>query len=468
MALNVRPILSSISAFDADFGTSGKEHIEAPVIKFSWRNGVVRKNRLRIIDYDTNAEVYNCIISSMTLKHQLHRNGVSDGEEIVQECDYNLQNGHKYKACISVFTTDGIESEQSEWCIFYCYSTPTFEFINFDTLISDSNNTENKVAIVNSTSVNLLVKYNQLEKEKISSYNFELLDSYGKSLYITNTKYNSYDETEVVLRHTIGGIDESKPDALGNIDFDSAYTVVCKGQTQHGIIVETRQKFIVKLPITGVGALISAKDQGNGTVLISSNYKITNTQCSNETPTYVLDENGNPYAIDLTQGDYVEIIDGFLMQKPYEMVIKGEFLPGKLVTLKTFGKQIPGTDEYQYDYGYVYLKKIEYTVVPYYYFSFCVERDGIIYEIRTDYYWYDDDLVTAEIDLSYNEDGIYNIKAYFDYHGVKYLVRYLDNETVFLKFVVKHNITDDNAGNVEITCEDPLIVVDDDEGNVAF
>ena len=32
MALSVRPTLSSISAFDADFGTSGKEHIEAPVI----------------------------------------------------------------------------------------------------------------------------------------------------------------------------------------------------------------------------------------------------------------------------------------------------------------------------------------------------------------------------------------------------------------------------------------------------
>lgn len=466
MALNVRPILSSISAFDADFGTSGKEHIEAPVIKFSWRNGVVRKNRLRIIDYDTNEEVYNCIISSMTLKHQLHRNGVADGEEIVQKCNYNLQNGHKYKACISVFTTDGIESEPSEWCIFYCYSTPSFEFINFDTLINDTDDTGNKIALVNGSSVNLLVKYNQPENEKINSYNFELLNHLGESLYISNTKYNSSDETEVVLRHTIGGIDETEQDILGKVYIDNAYTIICRGQTKHGIIVEVKQKFIVKLPITGVGSLINAKNMGDGSVVISSNFKITNTQCSNENPTYVLDENGKPYAIDLTKGDYVEIIDGFVMQKPYEIIFNGDFNLGKLMTLRTIEKD-PEIDKYRYVYGYVYLKKIEYTIIPYYYFSFCIERDGIIYEVRTDYYVYDTDLVTAEVDVSYNDSGYYNIKAILDYHGLKYFVKYLNNECLFLIFVVKHNITDDDNGNVSVQC-DELVVVDDDNGNVSF
>lgn len=468
MALSIRPTLSSILAFDAEFGTSGKEHIEAPVIKFSWRNGVVRKNRLRIVDYDTNEEVYNCIITSMALRHQLHRNGVAiDNEEVVQNCNYNLQNGHKYKAYISVFTTDGIESEESEYVIFYCFSTPTFEFINFDTMTSDSDNSGNKVAVVNSTSVNLLVKYNQNEDEKISSYIFELLDSSNKSLYITNVKYNASDATEVVLRHTIGGIDESIQDVLGNIDLDSAYTVICRGQTQHGIEVETRQKFIVKLPITGVGALISAKDQGDGTVVISSNYKITNTQCSNEYPIYVLNEQGQPYAIDLTHGDYVEIIDGFVMQKPYEIIFKGDFNPGKLITLRSVGEPIGDTGEYKYEYGYIYLKKIDYTIIPSYYFSFYIEREGIEYEIRTDYYFYETDVVTAEVDVSYNDNGHYNIKAYFDYHGIKYLIREMDNGCVYIKFVVRHNITDDNAGNVAILCDD-LIVIDDDNGNIAF
>ena len=467
MALSVRPTLSSISAFDADFGTSGKEHIEAPVIKFSWRNGVVRKNRLRIVDYDSNEEVYNCIITSMALRHELHRKGVPiDNEEVIQSCNYNLQNGHRYKACVSVFTTDNIESEPSEWTIFYCYSTPTFEFINFDTLTNDTDIEGNKVAVVNGSSINLLVKYNQPEDEKISSYNFELLNHSGESLYVTNIKYNVYDETEVVLRHTIGGIDESEQDALGNVSLDNAYTVICRGQTKHGINVEVKQKFLVKLPITGVGSLISAKDIGDGTVVISSNFKITNTQCSNENPIYILDENGKPYAIDLTKGDYVEIIDGFTMKKPYELIFKGDFLPGKLITLKG-SEPIEFSDEFRDVYGYVYLKKVEYTVVPCYYFSFYIERDGIEYEIRTDYYWYDTDLVTAEVDVSYNENGHYNIKAYFDYHGVKYLVRYLNNECVFLKFVVKHKIIDDGLGNVEIICDD-LIVVDDDEGNVTF
>lgn len=467
MALNVRPILSSISAFDADFGTSGKEYIEAPVIKFSWRNGVVRKNRLKIVDYDSNEEVYNCIISSMALKHTLHRNTEYEDEEVIQSCSYNLQNGHKYKACVSVFTTDNIESEPSEWVVFYCYSTPTFEFINFDTLINDANNDNNKIAVINSSSVNLLVKYDQLENEKINSYNFELLDHLGESLFTSATKYNAADETEVILRHTIGGINETSQDVFGNVELDNAYTVICRGQTKHGIDVEVRQRFIVKMPITGVGALISAKNIGDGSVVISSNFKITNTQCSNDNPTYLLDEKGNPYAIDLTKGDYVEIVDGFMMEKPYEIIFNGDFLPGKLLTLRTMGNKIGDTDEYEYEYGYVYLKKIEYTVVPCYYFSFYIEKDGIEYEIRTDYYLYDADLVTAEVDVSYNENGHYNIKAYFDYHGVKYLIRYLDNECVFLKFVVKHTIKDDNNGNVEVLCNE-LIVVDDDEGNIAF
>lgn len=467
MALNVRPILSSISAFDADFGTSDKEHIEAPIIKFSWRNGVVRKNRLKIVDYDSNEEVYNCIISSMALKHTLHRNTEYENEEIIQSCNYNLQNGHRYKACVSVFTTDNIESEQSEWVIFYCYSTPTFEFINFDTLINDTNDDTNKIAVVNSSSVNLLVRYDQSENEKINSYNFELLDHLGESLFTSATKYNASDETEVVLRHTIGGIDETEQDVFGNVELDNAYTVICRGQTKHGIIVEVRQKFIVKLPVTGVGALISAKNMGDGSVVISSNFKVTNTQCSNNNPVYVLDDNGKPYAIDLTQGDFVEIIDGFIMKKPYEIIFNGDFLPGKIITFRSIGRYNDVTEEYEYDYAYIYLNKVEYTIIPYYYFSFYIEREGIVYEIRTDYYGYDTDIVTAEVDVSYNEDGHYNIKAYFDYHGLKYIIKYLNDECVYLKFVVRHTIQDDNQGNVAVLC-DNLVVVDDDEGNITF
>ena len=54
MSLNAKPTLSSILAFDAEFGTTGKENIEAPVLKFSWRDGLARKNRVVIRDYNSN------------------------------------------------------------------------------------------------------------------------------------------------------------------------------------------------------------------------------------------------------------------------------------------------------------------------------------------------------------------------------------------------------------------------------
>ena len=118
MALNARPTLSIISAFDADFGTPNKENNPAPVLKFSWRDGVVRQNRVVIRDYDTNEQVYDCTITTMALKHQLHNR--YDTSDKVQVITYNLQNGHKYLANVYVCTPDGEWSLPSNDVIFYC------------------------------------------------------------------------------------------------------------------------------------------------------------------------------------------------------------------------------------------------------------------------------------------------------------------------------------------------------------
>lgn len=429
MALNVRPILSYISAFDAEFGESdkGKEKLEAPIFRFSWSEGVVRKNRVRIVDYDDKTEVYNCVITTMSRTHQLHKL-LNGKESIDQDTPYRLENGHKYMAYLSVFTTDNVESEPSEPVIFYCVTTPIFEFTNFSEFSGDGANT---IAIVQSSSLDCVVKYTSDTKEQecLSSYYYELIDFNGKTLFKSKIKYSS--EWNDTLRFTIGGVNETSQDNLGNINYDERYIIRCVGETQHGLVVNTEQKFIVKLPVSGVGSLIKVKNIGDGRVSISSNYKIMNVQCSNENPKYILDEKGNPYAIDLTQGDYVEFIDGFVMQKPYEFIMKGEFLPGQLVTLRGVGDKIEGTDEYTYNYGYVFLKKIEYTVQPFYYFSFCIEQDGIVYEIRTHYFENQTDLVSAEVDLSY-QDGLYNIKAKINYDST-YVVTNDSSENVIFK-----------------------------------
>lgn len=447
MALNARPILSTISAFDAYFGTPNKEHISAPVLKFSWKDGIVMKNRVVIRDYDTNEKVYDCKITTMALKHQLHNQ--YDKTDKVQVVTYNLKNGHKYIANVYVYTSDGEESLPSNDSIFYCFNMPTFEFTNFNKYLGEGTD----IAVINSSSVNLTVKYSQEDGEPLNSYNFELQDFNGKTLEVSSTKYSTISED--ILRYTIGGIDETYIDKYGNIQVDRAYKVICRGQTQHGIEVYIEQKFVVKLITSGVGALITAENIGDGNVAISSNFKVMNAQCSVKNPMYLLDEDGNPYAIDLSHGEYVEFIDGFLFQKPYEIIFTGEFKKGNLITFKN----VDG------DYGYISLDTIEYTTFPYYYFSFKIKRDGMFHEVRSNYFRYRPDLyndfIAAKVDVSYH-NGLYNIKADIDYRDANFVVLDDTRGNVNVTFLSETLISDDNNGNVTLNCN-AISVADNDK-----
>lgn len=446
MALNARPTLSSISAFDAEFGTSGKEHIAAPILKFSWRDGVSRKNRVVIRDYDTNEKVYDCTIITMALKHQLHN--PSDASDKVQVVAYNLQNGHKYIANVYVYTSDDEESLASNDVIFYCYNTPTFEFTNFDSFMGEGSTT----AIVSSSSINLTVRYAQFDGEPLNSYVFELQDYNGVTLLLSDAKYSSLSED--ILRYTLGGIEETDTDKYGNIQTNRAYKIICSGQTQHGIIVYTEQKFVVKLTNTGVGALVYTENIGDGTVAIYSNYKIMGVQTSTEDITYLFDKNGSPYAIDLSTGEYLEFVEGFIMQHPWEVVFKGEFKVDRLITFRT-------VDGYE---GTITLKEINYTVFPFYYFEFKTERNGLQYSIKTQYFRKISDLVKAEVDLSYR-NGLYNIQANIDFGERRYLVMTNNKGFVDVTFFTPYSITDNGIGDVELE-NNSLVVSDDENGNV--
>lgn len=448
MALNARPVLSYISAFDADFGES-----EAPIFKFSWSEGAVKKNRLRIVDYINKEEVYNCILTTMSRTHKLHR------ESIIEN---RLKNGYKYEAYITVFTSDGVESEPSEAVIFYCIETPIFNFTNFTEFSGDG---ENQYAIVRSSSLDCVVKYTSEEQECLSSFYYELLDFNGKTtLYKSNIKYSTkWNDT---LRFTVGGVKQTGTNDLGELKFDEGYIIRCVGETQHGLIISTSQQFIVKLPVSGEGALIKVENIGDGRVLISSNYKIMNVQYSNQDkkPEYILDDEGNPYAIDLTNGDYVEFIEGFNMQKPYELIIQGEFKPEKLVTLKGKERIVVNGEEIFVDvFGCLYLKKITYTTAPFYCFAFCIERENIKYEIRTDYFRYYEDLVPAQIDLSYY-NGLYNIKSNILYK-TQYSFSDDGNGNVAIMPLVEYGVSDDDIGNVTFITNG-IIINDDAMGNL--
>ncbi len=224
--LITKPILSSIPAFDADFGTPGKEHLSNPVFKFSWKDGIARKNRVVILDYDSKEIVYDYTVENTALKHQLQNK--------TQIVNYKLQNGHKYTAQVYVYTSENEVSLASNRVIFYCYAAPTFEFINFDTFLGESG-----TAVVNSNSVNLTVSYSQENGEVLSSYKFELQDYNSTTLLVSDTK-RSY-LAEDILRYSVGGMKDTEVDKYGNIQLNRAYKIICSGETLHGIVVYAEQ-----------------------------------------------------------------------------------------------------------------------------------------------------------------------------------------------------------------------------------
>lgn len=448
MALNARPVLSTIPAFDADFGSPGKENIQAPIFKFSWKDGVVKKNKVVIRDYDTKAEVYNHTIETMSLKHQLHNK--YNTSQNVKDLLYELKNGHKYIAQVYVYTSDGKESLPSNEVIFYCLETPTFNFTNFNEFIGEGN----AVAIVNSNSVNLTVNYSQTNGETLKYYKFVLQDYNGNKLLESETKYSSL--ANDTLRYSLGGITETPEDKYGNLQVHQAYKIICHGETEHGIMVITEQRFVVKPIPSGVGALVKAKNSPVGNVTIYSNYKIMNTNHSTGNPIYIKDELGNPYAIDLNK-DSVEFIDGFNILHPYEIIFSGVFKKGKLVTFESI-----------YGTATVELREITYTVNPYYYFCFTIEekvekgKNKLRYEIRTNYFRYHKDTVDATIDLSYYK-SLYNIKAKIIFNKAFFI----DDDSkgnVTMTMVTEHTIKESNG--IASLRNSSLTISDDSEGNV--
>lgn len=445
MALNARPTLSSIPAFDARFGTEGYEHLEIPVFSFSLDYGayIARENKLQIMEYDTKVLVYEKTVISQQLKHKV--------DPQFYEGD-GLQNDKKYIARVAVFDEYDDEEDKkkpfySNEVIFYCYQQPTLSFINFK-----KQEDPDELPIVESTSVTFAVLYSKLNNLPMNSYHFELLDHYGNILDKSEVRYNVNPGN--ILRWAVGGIDETERDENDIIVPNREYKVICTGECKHGFIVHIEQKFIVRLKISGVGALVTAENVGDGTVAINSNFKIMNAYCSTDNPKYLKDKDGNLYAIDLTDGNYVEYIDGFTFEEPYELIVKGEFEVNKLITLKSSD----GTE------GYIKLNKITYTTTPYYYFSFSIEKNGILYEIRSDYFVYNQgDLVVAVLDLRY-KDNLYDLFVNVDYKGATYVLNDDGQGNIGIHFLTEYTLTESD-GNVELTSES-VTVSDDGAGNV--
>ena len=298
---NIKPSLNKILAFDATVGTT---------LNFSWTGGQAKKNRIIIREYDTQKKVYDCTELTMALRHTLHLNqNESSDDTYTQEIPYALKNGKRYVATVMVYDMYANESLPSNEVNFYCFATPTVDFINFNKFDETTG-----IAKVSYNSVYLNVHYLQPDGETLNEYAFILYDYNGNILLQSNNYYGSTANDN--LQYTLGGITDTEKDANGNLRYDRYYCIEFVGTTTHGMSVNKKQKFVVQKDVGGVGALIRVEKSFDNNVVISSNFRIVNSSLDGEEK-YLKNLEDKPYAIDLTEGQKLRYFDSFSMKKPW-------------------------------------------------------------------------------------------------------------------------------------------------------
>lgn len=168
------------------------------IVNFTYSDNQSVKNRAVIIDNATSNIIYDTIQTSMRLQHTIPAN--------------TLIAGKQYLIQIQVFDEDGNSSNLSTPVLFYCFSTPIFEFTN----ITNGETYKN-------ASVSLSLNYKQNENEPIKSFQFFKYSSDKTLLESSNIFYSSS-----TLSHNFYGLDNN-----------SVYYFRATGETNNGILLDT-------------------------------------------------------------------------------------------------------------------------------------------------------------------------------------------------------------------------------------
>lgn len=193
MAVNGVPVLYNINRNSKDATKEFK-------ITYSWDGNNAQQigNIIYIYDNETNNVVYTEQFDNY----------------YKQECivpPNSLTNGKLYKVSIAVITNVGI-SKQSEPMLFYCYTTPTFEFSNLE-----------QEQIIQNDTYKFELSYKQPEGEELEEFYVTLYASDQSVIYTSEPNYNTEN-----LTITISGLNNN-----------TQYYIKGFGQTLTGMSIET-------------------------------------------------------------------------------------------------------------------------------------------------------------------------------------------------------------------------------------
>lgn len=268
-----KPILNSTAAWDKANGNT---------FTFSVNGGdQVTGNTLYIIDNATNLVVYTLATTSFRYAAEVPPNASG------------LTNGTYYSAYITTTNANGDISPQSNIIQFYCYTSPAFQITN----VSEG-------ATINSTNVTPILEYNQIESEKLNSYQFILYNASQIELSSSGVLYvGSEQELPLNLSYTFAGLNDN-----------TVYFIRATGVTVENTLVDTGYiRFVVSIETPSIySQFIAVNNCKNGYITYSSNVVAVEGEGFNIITDPLLD------TVDATAEDaYIKWAEGFSLESNF-------------------------------------------------------------------------------------------------------------------------------------------------------
>lgn len=268
MSLGI-PILNTLAAWDSTKGTTFTFNVDSGDQVVS-NTLVIRRNSDNVVVYNQNQVTYK-------FEHIVAPNASS-----------TLINGGYYNAYLTTKNSDGDTSVNSNVIQFYCYTTPTFNFLNFPAS-----------SIIGNSYYTFQIGYNQSENELLNSYVATLYDS-SKNILSTSGKIYVSQMTSLPLTLTYK--------VEGLID-NNRYFIAVQGETVNGTQLNIPETlFTVRYFTPNVySKLYAVNNCDGGYTTLSTNVVLIEGTSNPSPPIYV-----NHDAVDLTSvGSWVEWSQGY-------------------------------------------------------------------------------------------------------------------------------------------------------------
>lgn len=367
------PILYSIPAFDA----SNQQNFTFNVIG----GDQVVKNKLTVKKQSDDSLVYENEQVGFSYLNVVTPN--------------HLINGEYYYAYINTYNSNGDISEDSNRIQFYCYTTPLFNIINIPSS-----------RLINNSSYNFIIEYNQIENEKLESYIFNLYNVQNTLISTSGVIYVG-DTSSLPLNISY---------IFSELDNNTRYYIQAIGTTEENTQILTElEYFYVQYIQPNIFSIVELNNNcDGGYITVKSNFSEIDGKSSPDPPIYT----DNNEAVNVTGiGDYILWDEGFSINNDFTASLWGYNFNenSKIITFKN--------DENYFYVNYKnyneYLKYVELIVknnnVIYYIYSnpiVVLENDKLQIWIRRINELYEISLYNLEgrnyLILNSSENGILN------------------------------------------------------------